>query len=248
MALVFGSTGSDIVSLITGLAWPVLVGVVFVLLLPSIRKTIASRGFTVKAGGMEISVQEASEQLATRLDDLRNRVIGIEDGNGGPGSATAEPPAGPAAAEPPAEPPGPATPPPPAAVRMPSEPQAAAQLRNVLWVDDMPSNNAFEIDALQRKGVHVASAVSSDDAFRALDGNGRFDVIITDMGRESEGRDAGLTLIRDLKAHGVPTPIIVYASASAVSRTREEALRLGAYASTASATELMSLLNTLGLD
>lgn len=242
MALAFGSTGSDIVSLITGLAWPVLVGVVVVLLLPSIRKTIDSRGFTVKAGGMEISVQDASEQLATRLDDLRNRVIGLEDGNGGEEGGTA--------VAPPVQPPEPAAAAPPAAHPAPSEPQAAPRprLRNILWVDDVPSNNAFEIDALQRKGVHITSAVSSQEAWRALDGNGKFDVIITDMGREAEGRDAGLTLIRDLKAHEVTTPVIVYASAAAVARTRDDALQLGAYASTASATELMSLLNTLGLE
>lgn len=74
--LAFGA--SDIVSLITGLAWPVLIALIFLLLLPVIRRTISSRGFTIKVGGMEITVQKASEQLSTGLDDLRNRVIALE--------------------------------------------------------------------------------------------------------------------------------------------------------------------------
>lgn len=126
-------------------------------------------------------------------------------------------------------------------------PLAPTQVHSILWVDDLPANNAFEIDALQRKGVRVESVRSTADAVRVLDRGDRFDVIITDMGRTAEGRNAGLNLIRELKAQGVTQPIIVYASASAVARTRDEALRLGAYAATASATELMALLTTLGL-
>jgi CheY-like chemotaxis protein len=243
MALVLGSSGSDVVSLITGLAWPILVAVVVVLLLPSIRRTIASRGFSVKAGGMEITVQEASEQLSTRLEDLRGRVIQLEAGTGAGATAGAESP-GPGTAQAPAQAPG------RTAGAVPPEPPAAAprpHLRNVLWVDDVPANNAYEIDALQRKGVHVESALSTQDAWRALD-HGKYDVIITDMGRGGEGRNAGLDMIRDLTGHGVTTPIIVYASATAVARTREQALGLGAHAATASATELMALLNALGLD
>lgn len=239
--LASGSSSSDIVSLVTGLAWPVLVAIIFLLLLPSIRRTIASRGFTVKAGGMEITVQEASEQLATRLDDLRSRVIEIEDrhpGRDGASVATAPSPAAPEA------PPEPA----PSAAAPEIGRGDSARLRSILWVDDVPANNAFEIDALQRKGVQVASARSTNDAVRALEKGAGYDVIITDMGRRAEGRDAGLHLIRELKARGVTRPIIVYASVAAVARTRDEALQLGAYAATASATELMALLTTLGLD
>src|SRR5437868_129292 len=88
---------SDIVNLVTGLAWPVLVAIVIVLLLPGIRSVISSRGFTVKAGGMEITVQQASDQLATGVDDLRNRVISLERATAGAsvsGGPTASEPGG----------------------------------------------------------------------------------------------------------------------------------------------------------
>ena len=43
------------------------------------------------------------------------------------------------------------------------------------------------------------------------------------------------------------TPVIVYASAPAVARTRDQALKLGAISVTSSATELFDLLSRLGL-
>jgi hypothetical protein len=42
-------------------AWPIMIGNVLWRMWPSIRKIIDSRGFTVKYGGMEVSVQDASD-------------------------------------------------------------------------------------------------------------------------------------------------------------------------------------------
>src|SRR3954447_1077558 len=70
-------SSKDAVDLITGLAWPVVVGVVLWRLLPTFRDIIRSRAFTVTAGGMEISVQQASDQLASRLDDVREQVSAL---------------------------------------------------------------------------------------------------------------------------------------------------------------------------
>jgi CheY-like chemotaxis protein len=239
-----GSTGSDIVNLVTGLAWPILVGILLILLMPTIRQVIVSRGFTVKAGGMEITVQQASDQLATRLDDLRDRVIGLETPSAGEAAsgATAPAPQASDAGHPPT------APAPPAPVPSDNPAQAGlARLSRLLWVDDYPENNAFEIDALQRKGVQVVQTLSTSEALGALNQSGAFDAIITDMGRQDDGPDAGLKLLTQLDQLNITTPVIIYASAPAVARTREQAQRLGAYGVTASATELMTLLAGLGL-
>jgi CheY-like chemotaxis protein len=223
------SSGENVVNLVTGLAWPVLVGVILWRLLPSIRDVVRSRAFTVKAGGMEISVQQASDQLASRLEDLREHVIGLgEQVAPDAGAEAGESPEGVAAAA-------------------AGGTVAPRRLQTLLWVDDYPENNAFEVDTLKRKGVDVIQAATTDEALGAVRGGRSVDVIVTDMGRQGEGDDAGLKLLRALRDLGITTPVIVYASAPAVARTRSQALELGAMSATSSATELFDLLARLGL-
>jgi len=223
---------SDVVELITRLAWPVLIAAVVIALLPTIRKVMASRAFSVKVGGAEITVQQASDQLATQVDDLRTQVSALRtelDGlsaAGGPAEGGAVAPAG-------------------------ESPIAAVpRLHRVLWVDDHPENNVYERQALQRQGVDVTAAMSTAEAGTKLDSTARFDAIITDMGRTENGVDhpaAGLELVGLVRQRGLDTPVIVYASAAAVARSRDAALQAGATAATASATELLELLGKIAL-
>lgn len=272
---------TEIVDAVTALAWPVLVAVVLWLLLPTIKEIIGKRGFSVKVGGIEIGVQELSEQLARGDDDLRDQILALKrrldalDGQSPPdgpavrgrraldGEPSAPPmpmpmpmPA-PARSQPPAVPelesaPAPAPPPTAApATRRPavSPPPVAAQLRHVLWVDDHPENNAFEVHALEERGVTVQLVRSTDDALRAIrTARLPFDAIISDMGRREDGRErrhAGIELIERLRGEDVTTPVVVYASAGAVAREGDRVRRLGA-AATASATELLELLGVRG--
>ena len=160
--------------------------------------------------------QQASDQLASRLDDLREHVLGVADDGPAGGSAAAggnataggDTGTGGAAA---------------AAIAA----AGTQRLQALLWVDDYPENNAFEVDALKRKGVEVIPAATNSDALRSVKAGRPLDVIITDMGREGEGDDAGLELLKGLHDLGVSTPVIVYASAPAVARTRDQALKLG---------------------
>jgi CheY-like chemotaxis protein len=220
---------SDVVSLITGLAWPVLVLVVVLVLLKPIRNVIESRAFTIKIGGNEISVQQASQQLADRFDDLRDHVLSTDAAAASPPLAT---PGHDVAAE--------------AGAVEPVATAAISRLSAVLWVDDYPSNNAFEVDTLQRRSVTVVQVETTADALREVNAR-RFDVVITDMGRDKDGNEAGLDLIRRLRALQITTPVIVYTSARAAAASRDQAIALGAYGVTASATELIGLLARLGL-
>jgi CheY-like chemotaxis protein len=213
---------SDLVGALADLAWPILIGLVVWRLLPTLRNIAESRGFTIKAGGAEITVQQASDQLLSGVEDLREQVSALKLQVGAmEGSGTTEDS--------------------PIATGVP-------QLRRILWVDDYPDNNAFEVAGLERKGVSVELARSTAEAMRVV---GRaahpFDAIITDMGREENGQDrpaAGIELIERLKAENVPSPVIVYASARAISRLRPQLVELGVDG-TSSATELLEKLGRL---
>jgi CheY-like chemotaxis protein len=117
--------------------------------------------------------------------------------------------------------------------------------RRVLWVDDRPSNNAYEIAALKDRGVQVDIATSTQEALRRLKRTAVFDAIVTDMHREEDGEGratAGLDLLRELHDRKVDIPVVVYASRDAVDLHRGAARRLGAVGATADPTELLELL------
>jgi len=218
----------EIIQALTALAWPVLVGALLWVLYPTIRQLIQSRGFTVRVGGAEITVQQASEQLGNGVQDVREQLAELKrrldgvapDGANGNGSGT------------------------------PTD--GAPKLRRVLWVDDHPENNAFEVAALRRLGIDVVEVFSTSEAVRATCGAASdFDVIVTDMGREEAGRfvpDAGLELIRAIRDQHVQQPVIAYTSAPTLARTRDRFLEAGGTAATASGTELMDLLGRLGIE
>lgn len=219
---------TDVVSLITGIAWPVVIGVVVWRLLPTIKRVLASRGFTINAGGMEISVQQASENLTERLEDLREQVSALKaqvDAAGPPASGEEQ-----------------------TAVSPISE--GLPGLSAVIWVDDYPENNAFEVDTLRRKGVRVFQARTTLEAMRLLDSRPDTSAIITDMGRTENGYSkdtAGIELISQVRESQPQLPVLVYASAPAVGRTRALALEAGATFVTSSATELLEELGRAGM-
>ena len=223
MTLPAADITTDAVDLLTGLAWPVLIGLALWRLLPTIREVLASRGFTIHAGGMEISVQQASDNLTERIEDLREQVSALKAGSAGLESMPAD--ASPIAA-------------------------GLPELRAVVWVDDYPENNAYEVDVLRRKGVAVHQARTTAEGLRLLDDRADVAAVITDMGRTEDGvtKDtAGLELIAQVRQRQPQLPVLVYASAPTVARTREAALAEGATFVTASATELLEALGRAGL-
>jgi CheY-like chemotaxis protein len=69
---------------------------------------------------------------------------------------------------------------------------------HILWVDDHPEGNAFEVEAFERAGVAVDTA-RTNAAARDLAGRRTYDLIITDIGRDApEAQYAGLDLPREL--------------------------------------------------
>jgi CheY-like chemotaxis protein len=120
-----------------------------------------------------------------------------------------------------------------------------ALTRRILWVDDQPANNAYEIAALKDRGVEVQLATSTDEALRLLADDPSYDALVTDLGREEHGASrptAGLTLLRELRDRKLDIPAVVYASAGGVRRHGARAIELGAMGATADPSELLELL------
>ncbi|MCY4662571.1 MAG: response regulator [Acidobacteria bacterium] len=209
----------DVIEALADLAWPLLASVVFWKLGPTILELARSRAFRVRVGMMEISVQDATEQLRRRVDDLQRRV-GARNSGDAPGE-----------------------------VGRNSRPRSAN--RRVAWVDDVPENNAYEIARLQEDGVGVVEMLSTEDALGALvERRESVDVVISDMGRRENGvykGQAGLELIRGLRACEYTGPIYVYCSVEAAGRWEEDARVAGAQGVIASPLELFEMLQREGV-
>jgi CheY-like chemotaxis protein len=218
---------SEIIDAATHLAWPILIGFILWKLLPEIKSIAGTRGFAIKVGGAEINVQQASEQLSDRLEEVREQVSALKQqvsAIAGSGDAGTSPIV-----------------------------SGLPQLNRVLWVDDFPENNAYEMAALERKDVKVDSVKSTGEALAKIDrAKQPYDAIISDMGRqEDEGEsEAGLALVDALHEIEVTAPIFIYASAPAIRRTCDKieerrALGIDVHA-TSSATELLEMLGRVG--
>lgn len=202
---------AKIVESVTGLAWCGLAALVLMKLLPSVRDALAKRRVTVKVAGMELSFQETAEQVEKQLEAIRTlgeRVDHLEEQfaslRGSP-SATMH-------------------------RRSQRPPAAPSRVHQILWVDDSPQNNAYEIAALEGAGVRIVLATSTDEAMRALD-KSTFSVVITDMTREEGGKrvtDAGAKLIKRMRAEKLQTPVVVYTTRRKAEDWEEELTASGA--------------------
>lgn len=123
-------------------------------------------------------------------------------------------------------------------------PSSRAQRRlrgaQVLWVDDQPGNNRFERQALEALGIDIDLSGSTSDALEKVRRRS-YDLIISDMGRPEDGRQAGYMLLDQLRNVGNQTPYVIYAGA----RTREnvrEARERGAIGATDLPQELIAIV------
>ncbi|WP_030410535.1 response regulator [Streptomyces sp. NRRL S-1448] len=209
-------TFADLLSALSTLAWPLLAGLVIWRLFPTIKKIIDSRGFTVKVGSAELTVQEVSEKVLKATADIQGKLASV--------SASPE------------------------YAGMESR-SVLGPLRRVLWVDDHPSNNAFEAAQLQALGVDVVQVESTDKGIDALSASAPpFDAVISNMARKEDGSlhpDAGTELAREIRARGYDVPVFIYASDQTLAK-RAEILAAGVNEITTSPTHLFTLLRKVG--
>ena len=214
---------AELLKAIGDLAWPVLAAIILLTLLPTIMKVLRSRGVKIKYGNLELSVQDASDQLRQQVVDLQNQVRNLMAQ--GVGAATT------------ADQPEPHEPP---------EEEMVPTRRLILWVDDKPTNNAYEIVKLQDDGYDISTAESTRSALTLLQGGTtKPDIIISDMGRR-EGigynRTAGIDLVRGIRAQGLETPIYIYSSGKAARQYAEESRKAGCNGITSSPIKLFEFV------
>lgn len=117
-------------------------------------------------------------------------------------------------------------------------------IRNrILWVDDYPINNQSVVNLFEDKGIQFDIAHTTRQGIELFK-NKLYDLVITDMGRGEE-RDAGLSLLKELKSLHCQIPIIVYSSHRAIDRYGEDALQLGAYKVTSEVGNIISIISDI---
>jgi CheY-like chemotaxis protein len=212
-----------VIEALTPLAWPLLLAVLLWKLFPTLKEILGSRAFSVKIGDSQISVQDATEQFRTQIEDLQRQVIQLRSDKP---KITENDQA--SASEKPTLPP-------------------SERLPSILWVDDSPTNNAFEIAQLKEMGVNVSQAVSTEEAMALLNNSAGFDAIVSDMGRRESGgyrSQAGLILLNALRRAGYKVPFLVYSSQKYANRNREEVRLSGGDGATSSPVELLEWIGS----
>lgn len=123
--------------------------------------------------------------------------------------------------------------------------RARGMFRDILWVDDYPSNNVYEQEMFRNLNYNITTALSTADALALIAQDPeKFDVIISDMGRR-EGPREGYVLLKKLRDGGNETPFFIYAG-SGDPRHEAEALRRGAQGSTNHAEKLRDMVVNQG--
>lgn len=214
------SLAVEIIKALTALAWPVMLAIILWKLFPSVKAIVTSRSFSVNIAGMQISVQDATEQFRTQIEDLQKQVMLLRSERQAQG---AEP-------EPAVEP------------NEERLERTVSKHPRILWVDDKPSNNALEIAQLKERGIDVVSAVSTEDAMAILNNDAGFDAMISDMGRRESGgyrAQAGLVLLKAARKAGYNVPFLVYSSQKYAARNKEEVIEANGDGATASPVELL---------
>jgi CheY-like chemotaxis protein len=228
-------TAARIIEAIGSLLWPLLVAVLLIRVIPHIpgvvadlRKAMRTRGFTVKVGGVELSVEEATEQLRRQVTDRQTHMANQLAAQGGPAPSA------------PGAPPGTE-----AEAAAPGTAAAGAERATILWVDDNPDANALEVAKLRDDGLEVLVARSTAEAMDVLSLRRGVRAIVTDLGRSEDGEfrsHAGLALLRQLKEAEQDQPVLVYTNTRRAELDRQDALAAGAATVTASPTELFAAL------
>lgn len=211
---------STLLEAISKLLWPILAILLVVLLYPSLRKVIEARGFTIKVGDMEITVQDATDQLKDQIEDLQKKVSELR-----------------ASMQQQAQ---------PILTRAPEKKAEKKPIKTILWVDDKPGNNAYEIAHLRDEGYQIVQANSTDAAIGKLSSRpDNFDAVVTDLGRYLGNQfqpAAGIDLIKSIRTIQLDMPVFVYTTPQSASLNKQEVIAAKGNGITGSPVELLEMI------
>ena len=232
---------AETITSIASLLWPLLVLVVLMLFRRPLLQVVRSaekREWTLEVGGQKLSMKQLSDQQNSMIRDLQAQ-IGIlheelaklsSGATAAPDEELVETDLG--------------------WNQQPTSIDNATPVPNsVLWVDDVPENNALMVDQLQRNGVRVELARSTREGLAKL-GERRYGAVLSDMGRFEEGAqvpDAGMRLLHAVRQSYPTLPFLIYCSPNASTTYRAAALAAGADVITASPVVLSEQLRSLSL-
>ena len=220
---------ADILNAISTLLWPLLVFFVVVKFSPAVRKIIESarsRKFTLKVGGQELTMEEASQQQQSLIADLQTQVSELQQTvakilESQPHLEEAE--------------------------KEEHLVESIPQAHKILWVDDNPKNNSYFLQILSEAGIGVDLAFSTEEGLRKIRSR-KYRVVISDMGRQENGKYnpvAGLDLLKQIRARDKGIPFVLYCSRRKADEFKGEAEQLGATAVLSSPTAMMGVLRNL---
>ncbi len=193
------------------LAWPLLAAVLLWRLFPLAVRVITSRSFALKFAGVEISVQEATEQINVQLQDLKEQVIELRkysghfDSHRPPVSAKDDIP------------------------------------KTILWVDDRPAANAMERSQLEDRGYTIIQAVSTQDGMVKLAGDRVGLIISDMGRTENGiyVPQAGIIFLKAAREAGYNQPFMVYSTKKYLERNDASVKDHHGDGATASPTDLL---------
>jgi hypothetical protein len=217
---------SQNVDAITSLAWPVIVLIIFCVLYPHIKNIVKSRNFSIKVAGMELNVQNMADQLSEQIHELQKKTIElaceIEDDRNGKRE------------------------------QMKSSNGLIKSKWRVLWVTGKHENHAFEIDYLEKDGVEVIRAHSTNEAMEILNVQADIiDAVVTGVSRkenEVNHPQAGLDLLKKVKTAGFKTPVFVMCSEKSIQEYYQKLKDEGAIEATSSSLDLLAFLKGAGIN
>lgn len=236
-----GGLVAETITSIASLLWPLLVLVgLLVFRRPLLRvvRSAEQREWTLEVGGQKLSMKQLSDQQNSMIADLQAQISVLHE------EITKLSAARPEVIEQELAEPDLGWERPPA-----SGEEASAIPNSVLWVDDVPENNALIVDQLQRNGVRVDLALSTREALAKF-GQRRYGAMLSDMGRSEEGAyvsDAGMRLLRAVREADPTLPFLIYCSSQGALTYREAAVSEGANVITASPAVLSDQLRSFGL-
>jgi DNA-binding NtrC family response regulator len=112
--------------------------------------------------------------------------------------------------------------------------------KTIVWVDDHPSDNAYEVKALEPLGINVIQVRSNDEAYSAIE-QSRPALVVTDIGRDRESTD-GMDLLDSVVKRWPNLPVLIYTTVGYAQSRKAEAAQRGAKGITGSPSELLNMV------
>lgn len=204
----------------SALLWPLIVIGFIIIFRPAIIGLIESaksRKFTLKVGGQELTMEEASERQRTLITDLQSQVVELQKSTGQPSRQSI----------------------------VADDPFISELVHpTILWVDDYPKNNSYFVELLAERGISTDLALSTEEGLAKFK-SGQYISVISDMGRREDGKEkpeAGLDLLTQVRDVDSQMPFFIFCSGDGVRRAGAKAKQLGVSGITSSNVGLLRLL------